>query len=147
MAELKNPIQEAERYLRNAQQLLSEKAEKDGNYYMDSKYVKMAGDTAWKGVLVALDAAFGFPKVKNRKKRFDIKDYQTAMSTHAPKMTKPLYSTYEILHLYMGYDGNPYYKVAQSGMEQAKEMIVWAGKRYKSDDKEGRIDGKQLKNN
>ena len=30
MAELKNPIQEAERYLRNAQQLLSEKVAQSG---------------------------------------------------------------------------------------------------------------------
>ena len=44
MAELKNPIKEAERYLQNAKQILSEKAEKDGNYYNDSKYVKMAGN-------------------------------------------------------------------------------------------------------
>jgi len=56
MAQLKHPIREAERYLQNARQILSEKAEKDGDYYNDPKYVKMAGDTAWKGVLVALDA-------------------------------------------------------------------------------------------
>ena len=57
MAELKNPIKEAERYLANARQILSEKAEKDGNYYNDSKYVRMAGNTMWNGVLIALDAA------------------------------------------------------------------------------------------
>jgi hypothetical protein len=44
--ELKNPIQEAKRYLANAKEILSEKAGKDGNYYSDSKYVKMAGNTA-----------------------------------------------------------------------------------------------------
>jgi hypothetical protein len=56
MAELKHPIREAERYLQNARQILSEKAEKDGNYYNDGKYVRMAGNTAWNGVLIALDA-------------------------------------------------------------------------------------------
>ena len=45
MAELKNPIQEAERYLDNARRILSEKAEKEGNYYKDRKYVKMAGNS------------------------------------------------------------------------------------------------------
>jgi len=46
MASLKHPIREAERYLQNARQILSEKAEKDGDYYNDIKYVKMAGNTA-----------------------------------------------------------------------------------------------------
>ena len=50
------PIHEAVRYIRNARQLLSEKTGKDGKYYTDRKYVKMAGHTAWCGVLVALDA-------------------------------------------------------------------------------------------
>jgi hypothetical protein len=34
----KNPIKEAERYLNNAKQILSEKAEKDGNYYSDPNF-------------------------------------------------------------------------------------------------------------
>jgi len=51
MAELQHPIREAERYLLNARQILSEKAEKEGDYYNDSKYVKLAGNTAWSGVL------------------------------------------------------------------------------------------------
>jgi len=40
MAQVKHPIREAERYLQNAKQLLSDKAEKDGAYYKDSKYVR-----------------------------------------------------------------------------------------------------------
>ena len=55
--ERKNPIQEAERYLKKARAILSEKAGKDGGYYTDRKYVRMAGHTAWMGVLIALDAA------------------------------------------------------------------------------------------
>ncbi|GHT76758.1 hypothetical protein FACS189413_00830 [Bacteroidia bacterium] len=45
-------------------------------------------------------------------------------------MAKPLHTTYEILHLYLGYDGNSSYKVVQSGMEEAKNMIRWASKHY-----------------
>ena len=37
MAELKQPIREAERYLQNARDMLSEKAGKDGDYYSDKK--------------------------------------------------------------------------------------------------------------
>ena len=130
MAELKNPIREAERYLQNARQILSEKAEKDGDYYSDKKYVRMAGNTAWNGVLVALDAAFDFPKVSRRRKRFDIKDYQMAMAKKDPRMTRPFHSGYETLHLYLGYDGNQNYKIVQAGLEQAQDMISWAAKHY-----------------
>ena len=38
MAKLSNSIKEAERYLQNARQILSEKAGKDGGYYSDPKY-------------------------------------------------------------------------------------------------------------
>ena len=100
MAVHKNPIKEAERYMDNAKQILTEKAEKEGDYYNDSKYVKMAGDTAWKGVLVALDAATGVRKNMKKGQRIDIKDYQNAVSKKDKKMVKPLQSTYNILHLY-----------------------------------------------
>ena len=55
--EMKNPIEEARRYVSNAKDVI-----KNANYdrkfkmYMDGKYVKMAGDTLWKGCLIALDA-------------------------------------------------------------------------------------------
>ncbi|GHT53224.1 hypothetical protein FACS189451_04920 [Bacteroidia bacterium] len=51
MARFNDPIKEAERYLDNARTILSEKAGKNGNYYSDSKYVKLAGHAAWCGVL------------------------------------------------------------------------------------------------
>jgi len=37
MAALQHPIREAERYLLNARQMLTDKAEKDGDYYNDTK--------------------------------------------------------------------------------------------------------------
>jgi len=130
MAELKHPIREAERYLANAKQILTEKAEKDGDYYNDSKYVKMAGDTAWKGVLVALDAATDLRKNKKKGQRLDIKDYMSAVAKKDTKMTKPLQSAYNTLHLYLGYDGDTSYKLAQLGLEQGKNIISWASKHY-----------------
>jgi hypothetical protein len=44
MAEQKYPIREAERYLQNARQILTEKAEKDGDYYNDSNM------SAWQAI-------------------------------------------------------------------------------------------------
>ncbi len=51
-------IEEAKRYISNAKEILREKANKQDGYYTDSKYIKIAGDTAYKGVLVALDGVF-----------------------------------------------------------------------------------------
>jgi hypothetical protein len=131
MAELKNPKQEAERYLQNALQILSEKAEKDGDYYNDSKYVKMAGNTAWNGILVALDAVTDVRKNLKRGQRPDFKDYQDAIARKDRKMTRPLLSAYESLHKALGYDGNPRYIIVQDSMKQGKNIINWAAKHYK----------------
>jgi hypothetical protein len=90
----------------------------------------MAGNTAWNGVLIALDGVLNVRKNLKSRQRPDIKDYQTAISQKDSKMTKPLHVAYETLHLVLGYDGNPYYKVVQSGMEQAKYIIDWAEKNY-----------------
>ncbi len=59
-------IQEAKRCLANAREILSEKGQKEDGLYQGIKYVKMAGHTAYTGVLVALDASLG-KKMKGRK--------------------------------------------------------------------------------
>jgi hypothetical protein len=125
----KNPIKEAERYLQNAKQILSEKAGKDGDYYDDPKYVKMAGNTAWNGVLVALDGTLDVPKKKGQ--RLSIADYQDAVFKKDRKMMKPLQSAYQILHLSLGYDGNLRYKSAKDGLDLGRDIILWASKHYK----------------
>ena len=132
MARLKHPIREAERYLQNARQILSEKAEKDGDYYNDGKYVKMAGNTAWNGVLVALDAVLNVRSEMKRGQRPDFKDYQAAIAKKDNKMTRPLLGAYESLHKAMGYDGNPRYKIVQDSLEQAKIILDWAEKHYQN---------------
>jgi len=132
MAQLKHPIREAERYLQNARQILTEKAEKDGDYYNDSKYVKMAGNTAWNGVLVALDAVLHVRDNLKKGQRPDFNDYQEAISKVDNKMTRPLLGAYESLHKALGYDGNPNYKIVQESLLQAKKMIDWADKRYQN---------------
>jgi hypothetical protein len=130
MAELKHPIREAERYLQNARQLLSEKAEKDGDYYNDSKYVRMAGNTAWNGVLVALDGVLRVRSGLKKNQRPEFKDYQEAIAKKDNKMTRPLLGAYESLHKTLGYDGNPNYMIVQASLENAKLIIDWAGKNY-----------------
>ena len=132
MAELNHPIREAERYLQNARQILSEKAEKDGDYYNDTKYVKMAGNTAWNGVLIALDAVLSVRKNLKKGQRPEFKDYQEAIAKKDNKMARPLLGAYESLHKTMGYDGNPVYKVVQSSLEQANIIIAWANMQHQN---------------
>ena len=125
-----NPIQEAGRYIENARQLLSEKAGKDGAYYKDRKYIRMAGHTAWCGVLIALDAAFNVRKGMKKGQRPDIKDYQEAASKVDKKLPRILMNSYETLHKVLGYDGNLSYKIVQEGLNEAQDIIDWVGTYY-----------------
>ena len=126
--ERKNSIQEAERYIQNARQLLSEKAGKDGEYYTDSKYVKMAGHTAWCGVLIALDSALKVKENLKKSQRPDIKDYQEAVSKVDKKMTRYLMNSYDTLHKTLGFAGNLNFAIVQSGLKEAQDIVNWAEK-------------------
>ena len=130
MASLKHPIREAERYLLNARTLLSEKAEKEGEYYNDSKYVRMAGNTAWNGVLIALDAVLHVRENVKKGQRPDFQDYETAIAKKDSKMTRPLLGAYESLHKTLGYDGNPRYIIVQDSLKQAQYILDWCNKHY-----------------
>jgi hypothetical protein len=123
---MKTKIKEARMYIANAREILSEKAGKDGNYYNDSKYVRMAGDTAWKGVLIALDIVFHIKK--KSKQRVSVEDYKKAVSTTNKQVLKMVNEGYQILHLSMGYDGVTTNKVCQAGIEEANRIIEWCEK-------------------
>ena len=125
-----NPIKEAQRYMQNAREILSEKAGKDGDLYSDPKYVRMAGNTAWNGVLLALDGSLGVREKKGPRKRVDIADYQTAVNKKDKKMSKYLMVAYDAIHLHLGYDGILGYKFVQAALEEGDRIITWAAKHY-----------------
>ena len=56
-----NPYKEAMRYVENANEALK-LAGKDGNFYIDEKYVKSACGIAYSGMLKALDFLY---EIKN----------------------------------------------------------------------------------
>ncbi|GAB3642734.1 DUF5618 family protein [Spirosoma arcticum] len=115
------PTEEARRYIDNTREILRDKARKEDDYYQDAKYVKMAGNTAYSGILVALDYLLS-PKKKGRK---DISWYKEQLATLDKKVLGAFVSAYDTLHLSLGYDGNPSAKVAQSGLDDAETIISW----------------------
>ena len=74
---------EAMRYLENAKEILKTKARKDEGLYLDKKYVKMAGHTAYSGVLYSLDELLRGKK-KGRK---SVEWYQKELSNIDRKIT------------------------------------------------------------
>ena len=114
-------IIEAHRYLDNAKEILRDKAQKEDKYYKDAKHVKMAGNTAYNGVLVALDGLLG-----NKKKgRKSVEWYREELSKLDKKILYTFSSAYETLHLLMGYDGSPNAIIANEGLKEAEAIINW----------------------
>jgi hypothetical protein len=120
-----NTVDEAKRYLDNARELLRDKAHKEDGYYQDSKYVKMAGHTAYVGVLVALDGLLG----KKGKGRKDVDWYKQHLAKLDKRVLNSFVSAYDILHLSMAYDGIPDAEVAQIGLKRAETIIDWVEQR------------------
>lgn len=119
-------IAEARRYLENAKVILSEKAKKEDGYYQDKKYIKMAGHTAYSGVLVALNALLSDKKKNTRK---SVEWYQKELSNLDKKITRSFSDVYEILHLSMSYDGIKNAKVISIGLQEAEKIIAWSEQR------------------
>ena len=119
----KNPIDEARRYVDNARETLDERGELDTEKfeYQDDKYVRAAGNYLWLGVLMALDSVFQVRK--DRRTRVDIKDYREAIGKRDKKLLSWFNSGYDIMHLYMNYDGNPRKGLCDSGFAYANRII------------------------
>ena len=119
----KNPIDEARRYVENAKKTLKENGELDVefNRYEDDKYVRSAGNYLWLGVLMALDAVFHVRD--DRRARVDIKDYREAIGKRDRKLLALVNDGYEVMHLYMNYDGNQLKGVSDEGFRIANNII------------------------
>ena len=119
----KDPVGEARRYVQNAKDLLLEKADLnvETQLYRDKKYVRMAGNTLWNGVLLILDAVF---KVNDNKViRIHFSDYQQAVAQRDRKLLDYVTTGYDVMHLSMGYDGNLNKMTCQEGVRIANEII------------------------
>jgi hypothetical protein len=67
---------------------------------MDKKYVRMAGNTLWNGVLKVLN--YRFPTLATAKGRPDINKYKELVAIENKKMLNHLISGYNYMHLLMG---------------------------------------------
>ena len=119
----KDPIEEARRYVDNARETLKEKGEFNAelNRYDDEKYVRAAGNYLWLGVLMALDSVFNVRG--DRRTRVDIKDYREAVGKRDRKLLALVNDGYEVMHLYMNYDGNQSKGVSDEGFRLANNII------------------------
>jgi hypothetical protein len=122
---MENNITEAKRYIENAKEILREKAIKTDGYYQDRKYVRMAGHTAYLGILVALDLLLG-KKAKGRK---SVDWYKENLGKVDKKILTNFNGAYDTLHLTLGYDGNLDAGIAKIGLERAEYIIDWVAKK------------------
>lgn len=116
-------FKEARRYLANAEEILRTKAGRDNGQYKDPKYVKMAGNTAWNGVLVAVDAYLaskGIEKLRGRKTKAWYNEHLSRLNR---KINSGFNVSYSALHLSMGYDGLPLRKPVEAYLEEAYRLI------------------------
>ena len=122
---------EAYRYLDNAQEILRTKAKKDGLFYEDPKYVKMACNTAYSGLLVALNDFFTkkgvkYPKTKGRRSQSTNVDFfKQNLAKMNKKKLKEFNEAYNYLHLLGGYDGSLAVITSKTGIGFAKSIVDW----------------------
>ena len=118
-----NPVEEARRYVQNAKDILNRdgKLDPELQLYTDRKYVRMAGNTLWNGVLLMLDAVFHVKKSK--KSRPSFLDYEKVIATRDRKLLELVNWGYDALHLSMGYDGQGSKVFCQEGIRIANLII------------------------
>ena len=117
-----NPVAEARRYVQNAKELLDGKARLDTETqaYQDRKYIRMAGNTLWNGVLLILNATF---QLENKKGRLSIYDYRNVVGQRDKKLLDMVNRGYDTMHLAMGYDGNQSKVTCLDGLKLANDII------------------------
>ena len=98
---------------------------KEDGLYKDRKYVKMAGHTAYAGVLVALDALLG----KKGKGRKDVDWYKQNLAKLDKKLVGTFSTVYQVLHIDMSYDGADSAELVFFGLDKADTIINWVATR------------------
>ena len=125
LTQINSHIEEATRYLKNARKILRENGKQEGKFYGDKKYVKMAGNMAWNGVVKALDNTLAMRKNLKKGQCTDVKDYQREIGKLNHSKLKLFNNAYDTLHRVLGYDGNLSVVIVREGLREAQEIIQW----------------------
>ncbi len=119
--EMENPIEEARRYVANAEDVIKKSGyDPETKSYLDSKYIKTAGNILWCGCLIALESIF---HVRTGKGRPSIEKYREAAKKRDKKLLQLMNNGYDVAHLSMGYDGVKSKKVCDTGFELTNDII------------------------
>ena len=119
--EKENPIEGARRYVANAEEVIKKSGyDPETKSYLDSKYIKTAGNILWCGCLIALESIFC---VRTGKGRPSIEKYREAAKKRDKKLLQLVNNGYNVAHLSMGYDGVKSKKVCDTGFELANDII------------------------
>ena len=114
---------EAMRYMENAKESL-QKAQKEGKFYIDQKYVRTACGTAYSGLLIGLDGFLLLKGIKPKgKERKSVEYFQRSITNIDKKMLNTFVSAYQILHLWGYYDGIQRVDVVKLGFDDAYNLI------------------------
>ncbi|GIV26452.1 MAG: hypothetical protein KatS3mg027_0266 [Bacteroidia bacterium] len=127
---VKQLLENAVRHLENAKAILKEKGKKEGRFYTDDKYVSIAGHTAYRGVLLALNELMKQHGISKRTRK-NVDDYRDFIAKQDRKMLNYFNLIYEQFHLVMGYDGIGNVRSVSEGFECAEELIEWVNNRIK----------------
>lgn len=119
------PAQEAERYLENARQILTEKAGKKDGLYADVKYVKMAAGTAYSAALLILDEYLRQKEGIDFTKPKSIEDYTNRLRKLDKKLLTLLVDVYDELHIAGYYHGTQSVNTIQTGLSNVRQLLTY----------------------
>lgn len=114
---------EAIRCMENARETLKKAGKEYRRYYIDRKCVKTACRTAYKGVLVALDAYLLLNGIKRTRGRKSIEYYSEQVGKLDKKLLLRVDSVYDILCLLICNYGNLNVRNVKTGLDTACEII------------------------
>lgn len=119
-----NHYQEITRYLDNAREILSTKANKEGQEYKDIKYVQMASGTAYHAALMIADEYLRKKEGEKFVKPQSIDEYRIRIRKYNKTLLSYLNEAYDTLHLAGYYHGAPSVRTIKDGLDATQKMLA-----------------------
>jgi len=116
--------QEITRYLANAREILSTKANKEGQEYKDIKYVQMASGTAYNATLMIADEYLRKKEGAKFTKPQSIDEYRIRIRKYNKTLLSYLNEAYDTLHLAGYYHGTPSVRTIKDGLDATQKMLA-----------------------